>query len=402
MVTRRFPGKTSMYRWITWRKNCIEYVSHNLNQVLCCVIVRTRSFQIIEHIGVDKFHLVGISLGGAISQNYCLKHPEKVSLVSLICPASESMLILHRFMYISLCFLFFIFVQCALRRKPTFSARWAKVAACWSWKTSTTCALSSRESRRPTSSSATRCANAQFEHLSLLSTLSLFSLRFSIIFLIDPQGVGAHAVASQWLLATRFELCLINLFLNTVRMMISWSSVFLQCSTRSVAWIRVAKVASWKSEQLTYTFRRKWFGARRTRSVPSGLSACVSCLCLQDVFSAACLVLLQLLHISGAELLRSRLPDCRRVDLLDGCGHSCNLDRPRKLGQVLAEFHSDVMSKKTNWHVVCCLSRTTMQCWSTFLVNLPHSVEFYSSIIQTFFFYFKALLRKLIFSQTNF
>ena len=64
--------------------------------------------------------------------------------------------------------------------------------------------------------------------------------------------------------------------------------------------------------------------------------------------------LLQLVHVSGANLLRSRLPDCRRVDILDGCGHSCNLDRPRKLGQVLTSFHDDVSSgsKKTNWDSV--------------------------------------------------
>ena len=53
-------------------------------------------------------------------------------------------------------------------------------------------------------------------------------------------------------------------------------------------------------------------------------------------------LLRQLLHVSGAELLRSRLRNCRRVDILDRCGHSVNIDRPGRLTQCLLQFRDEV------------------------------------------------------------
>ena len=47
--------------------------------------------QFVRAIGLDSrpFHLVGISMGGAISQNYAVHYPQDVALLTLICPASK-------------------------------------------------------------------------------------------------------------------------------------------------------------------------------------------------------------------------------------------------------------------------------------------------------------------------
>ena len=47
--------------------------------------------QFVEAVGLacDQFHLVGLSLGGALAGLYSAKYPSHVERVTLICPASK-------------------------------------------------------------------------------------------------------------------------------------------------------------------------------------------------------------------------------------------------------------------------------------------------------------------------
>ncbi|XP_056886631.1 monoacylglycerol lipase abhd6-A-like [Takifugu flavidus] len=47
----------------------------------------------------------------------------------------------------------------------------------------------------------------------------------------------------------------------------------------------------------------------------------------------------QVVHVSGATVLQEALPNCQ-VDVLENCGHSVALERPRKAAQLLAGFLS--------------------------------------------------------------
>lgn len=42
---------------------------------------------LVNHLGINNFHLVGHSLGGAIVQEYCLRFPEQIKTLTLVAPA---------------------------------------------------------------------------------------------------------------------------------------------------------------------------------------------------------------------------------------------------------------------------------------------------------------------------
>lgn len=46
-----------------------------------------------------------------------------------------------------------------------------------------------------------------------------------------------------------------------------------------------------------------------------------------------------MLDVSGAAVLQAALPSCQ-VDLLDDCGHSVALERPRKAAKLITDFLS--------------------------------------------------------------
>lgn len=47
----------------------------------------------------------------------------------------------------------------------------------------------------------------------------------------------------------------------------------------------------------------------------------------------------QVVHVSGAAVLQAALPGCQ-VDLLDDCGHTVTLERPRKAAKLILNFLS--------------------------------------------------------------
>lgn len=46
----------------------------------------------------------------------------------------------------------------------------------------------------------------------------------------------------------------------------------------------------------------------------------------------------QVIHVSGAEILKEKLPNLQRVDIIPRCGHAINLDRPGAKTKSLLEF----------------------------------------------------------------
>ncbi|KAL8566158.1 hypothetical protein ACOMHN_041313 [Nucella lapillus] len=54
----------------------------------------------------------------------------------------------------------------------------------------------------------------------------------------------------------------------------------------------------------------------------------------------------QIIHPSGAELLKKNLPDCRDVTILERCGHSVDLDRPFASCSAMARFRGDTLRKQ--------------------------------------------------------
>lgn len=45
-----------------------------------------------------------------------------------------------------------------------------------------------------------------------------------------------------------------------------------------------------------------------------------------------------MIHVSGAEILKEKLPNLQRVDIIPRCGHAINLDRPGAKTKSLLEF----------------------------------------------------------------
>jgi len=41
---------------------------------------------------------------------------------------------------------------------------------------------------------------------------------------------------------------------------------------------------------------------------------------------------------SGAEMLRMLIPGCRRVDIVDKCGHAVAIDQPKQVADLLLDF----------------------------------------------------------------
>jgi len=42
---------------------------------------------------------------------------------------------------------------------------------------------------------------------------------------------------------------------------------------------------------------------------------------------------------SGAELLRKLVPGCKRVDIVERCGHIVMMDQPKQVTNLLVDFH---------------------------------------------------------------
>lgn len=49
-------------------------------------------------------------------------------------------------------------------------------------------------------------------------------------------------------------------------------------------------------------------------------------------------VCLQVIHVSGAEILKGKLPNLQQVDIIPRCGHAINLDRPGAKTKSLLDF----------------------------------------------------------------
>ena len=46
----------------------------------------------------------------------------------------------------------------------------------------------------------------------------------------------------------------------------------------------------------------------------------------------------QMIDNSGAEMLRKLVPGCKRVDIVDKCGHAVALDQPKQIADLLVDF----------------------------------------------------------------
>nr|KAI8753856.1 monoacylglycerol lipase ABHD6-like [Biomphalaria glabrata] len=56
----------------------------------------------------------------------------------------------------------------------------------------------------------------------------------------------------------------------------------------------------------------------------------------------------ELIHVSGADVLSARLPNCYYVDIIDNCGHAVDLDRPGTLNKHLLKFIREDCCKEIN------------------------------------------------------
>ncbi|XP_070193576.1 monoacylglycerol lipase ABHD6-like isoform X2 [Littorina saxatilis] len=55
----------------------------------------------------------------------------------------------------------------------------------------------------------------------------------------------------------------------------------------------------------------------------------------------------QVVHVSGVEVLKAKLPDLRRVDIMPCCGHAVNLDQPKLVANALMDFYAQLQAEKS-------------------------------------------------------
>jgi hypothetical protein len=55
-------------------------------------------------------------------------------------------------------------------------------------------------------------------------------------------------------------------------------------------------------------------------------------------------VMFQVVHASGADILKAKLADVRRVDIMPCCGHAVNLDQPGLFASFLTQFYTQLNS----------------------------------------------------------
>ena len=55
-----------------------------------------------------------------------------------------------------------------------------------------------------------------------------------------------------------------------------------------------------------------------------------------------CVCTCQMIDSSGAEMLRQLVPGCRRVDIVQKCGHAVAIDQPQQVADLLVDFHHTV------------------------------------------------------------
>ncbi|XP_005102729.1 monoacylglycerol lipase ABHD6 [Aplysia californica] len=52
-----------------------------------------------------------------------------------------------------------------------------------------------------------------------------------------------------------------------------------------------------------------------------------------------------IVDVSGVDVLRKHLPNCRRVNIMPKCGHAVNLDQPAQFAQIVLDFWRDQQSR---------------------------------------------------------
>ncbi|KAL3853213.1 hypothetical protein ACJMK2_016770 [Sinanodonta woodiana] len=59
---------------------------------------------------------------------------------------------------------------------------------------------------------------------------------------------------------------------------------------------------------------------------------------------SSCFNIFQVIDVSGVTLLKEKLPNCIKVDIIPHCGHSITTDRPGALIKAISEFREIIMS----------------------------------------------------------
>ena len=62
--------------------------------------------------------------------------------------------------------------------------------------------------------------------------------------------------------------------------------------------------------------------------------------CVSDLDSKNLTYIFQLIDVSGAQVLKERMPNVQHLVVMDNCGHSCYLDRPGLLTKHFLEFYN--------------------------------------------------------------
>ena len=55
----------------------------------------------------------------------------------------------------------------------------------------------------------------------------------------------------------------------------------------------------------------------------------------------------QVVHVSGVDVLKAKVPDLRRVDLLPCCGHAVGLDQPKMFAAAFNAFWSELHATRS-------------------------------------------------------